>query len=257
MADLLDGKVGLVTGAGSGIGRATSLAAAQEGSKVVVADIASDSGNETVAMIKAAGGDASFIETDVSDDQAVQRMIAFALEHYGQLDWACNNAAAAQFGAFVESTNEQWYSTIAVTLSGVYYCMREQAKVMLSAGGGSIVNISSSTGVTGTALEAVYAAAKGGVEALSKSVAAEYAQYGLRVNSIAPGPIRTPAVDAMFANNEELTNKVLGIISARRLGEPEEVAQLVVWLASDRCNYLNGESILIDGAAGANSVFNN
>lgn len=183
-------------------------------------------------------------------------MVAFTVGQYGKLDWACNNAAAAQFGPFIDATNEQWDKTIGVTLSGVFYCMREQAKVMLPTGGGNIVNISSSTGVTGTALEAVYSAAKGGVETMSKSVAAEYAQHGLRVNTIAPGPIRTPSVDALFASSEELTNKVLGVVSARRLGEPEEVAQLVVWLASDRCNYLNGESILINGAAGANSVFN-
>ncbi len=256
MTRLLEGKAGIVTGAGSGIGRATAIAAAEAGSKVVVAEIDVDSGNDTVEMVRKIGGEAEFIETDVSDPTAIVRMVDFTVDRFGGLDWACNNAARGRFGPFIETTDDEWEKTIATTLGSVFHAMRAQVRVMLEAGSGSIVNISSRTGVTGTALEAVYAAAKGGVEALSKSVAAEYAQHGIRVNTIAPGPIKTPSVASFFGRDERLTKKVLGVVGARRLGEPEEIAQAAVWLASDRCNYLNGETLMIDGATGGNSVFN-
>lgn len=141
MSEVLEEKVGVITGAGSGIGRATAIAAAKAGSKVVVSDISAESGNETVAIIRESGGEASFIQTDVSDPDAVGRMVAFAVDQYGGLNWACNNAAAGQFGPFIDTTQEVWDLTVGVTLSGVFYCMVEEIKVMLPAGGGNIVNM--------------------------------------------------------------------------------------------------------------------
>jgi NAD(P)-dependent dehydrogenase (short-subunit alcohol dehydrogenase family) len=252
---LLDAKVGIVTGAAQGLGRATALLAAREGSSVLVADIQEAAGEAVAQEIRAAGGAAHFVRTDVSVPADVEKLVARALESYGRLDWACNNAVggAGGFGLLHEIDDRTWERTIAVTLSGVFYCMKYEIAAMLGRGGGSIVNITSSGALKGEAMLAAYVAAKGGVDTLTKAGAAEYAQRGIRVNSVAPGGFETPAIKRYFEKFPDHAAKTIETNAQRRLGQPEEVAQPVIWLASDRSSYVTGTSITCDGGVLVNS----
>ena len=253
MPGVLDGKVALVTGAGSGIGRATSLAMAAEGAKVVVADIVPSGGEETARLVREAGGDALFVQTDVTSAAQVDALVERTVQAYGRLDCAFNNAGVQleiQRGittSAAECTEEVWDRTIGVNLKGVWLCMKYEIPRMLEAGGGSIVNTSSAAGLIGVEGQAVYVASKHGVIGLTKSAALEYARSGVRINAVCPGSTRTPMIDEITGRDPEMESKVASTQPVRRMGAPEEIAAAVVWLCSDAASFVTGHSMAVDG----------
>ncbi len=245
---LLDGSTGIVTGAGAGIGRSIALAAAREGAQVLVSDIRAKTAEETVSLIKDAGGHAIALQADVTDENAVQKMVEQATSSFGRLNWAVNNAAAGEVGTLLaDYDTKTWDWTIDVTLKSVWLCMKYEIPRMIKNNGGSIVNIGSMTGVTGNPMQSAYAAAKGGVIALSKSAAAEYAPQGIRVNVINPGMIRTPGVEYFLAIAPDIAERAISAHALNRVGEPEEVADVAVFLCSDRSSFVTGECVAVDG----------
>ncbi len=252
---LLDGKAGLVTGAAGGLGAATAILAASEGSKVTVADVNEEGGQDTVEEIRRHGGEAIFVHTDVSEAEQVEAMVARTVESFGRLDWASNNAVggAGGFRPLHEIDENQWSRTLDVCLKGVFYGMKYEIPAMLEGGGGSIVNITSASIFKGEAMLAAYVASKGGVDALTKTGAAEYAARGIRVNSVAPGGFKTPALEGYLKTYPEIGDRVVATHAMRRFGEPEEVAEPVVWLASDRSSFVTGSCLLCDGGCLVNS----
>jgi len=245
---LLDNTSGIVTGAGSGIGRAIARVAAREGAQVVAADINPTTAEKTASMISESGGKAIAVQADVTDESAVNSMVEQAVSNFGQLNWAVNNAAGAEIALMLtDYTREKWDAVIDTTLTSVWLCMKYQVAQMLKNGGGNIVNIGSLVGVTGQAVLSAYAAAKGGVIALSKSAAAEYALQGIRVNVINPGGIRTAGIKGFLELVPEMTDKVLCAHAMNRLGEPEEIAEVAVFLCSDRSSFMTGECVAVDG----------
>jgi len=252
---MLDDKVGLITGAAQGLGRATALLAAREGSRLILADIQDGKGEETAEQVRQAGGEARFVHTDVADARQVEAMVRAALEDWGRLDWACNNAVGggSRFGPLHEISDEVWANTLDVCLKGVFYCMKYEIAAMLEAGSGSIVNIASASIFKGEPMLGAYVAAKGGVDTLTKTGAAEYAARGIRVNSVAPGGFATPAIEGYFRQFPEIRERTTATHAMRRLGRPEEVAEPVVWLASDRASFVTGSCVRCDGGALVNS----
>ena len=254
MTRLLEGKVGLVTGAGSGIGRATALVFAREGARVAAVDWNRRGADETVELVRAEGFEACAFLADVSDEASVKAMIDGVVGRFGRLDCASNNAAlGAGFHATTELDRARWDRCLSVTLTGVWLCLKYEIPAMLASGGGAIVNISSQSGIKGQVRQAAYAAAKGGVIALTKTVAAEYATRGIRVNSVAPGGIETPGLASYFENNPEIREATLAVHAMRRLGKPHEIADAVAYLCSDRSSYVTGDVLLVDGGIGVNA----
>jgi NAD(P)-dependent dehydrogenase (short-subunit alcohol dehydrogenase family) len=252
---LLEEKVGLVTGAASGLGRATALLAAAEGSKVIVADIDDAGGQQTVEQIRAAQGEARFVHVDVAIAAEVEAMVAAAVDEYGGLDWASNNVAggAGSFALLHEIDDRTWSRTIDVCLKGVFHGIKYEVPAMLQRGGGSIINISTASIFKGEAMLGAYVAAKGGVDALTKTGAAEYSARGIRVNSVAPGGFETPALARYFERFPEHRDRTIAQHAMRRLGRPEEVAETVIWLASDRASFVTGACMSCDGGVLVNS----
>lgn len=246
---LLDGKVGLVTGAGAGLGRATALLFAREGARVVVADRDVEGGEQTVGQIAAAGGEAIFTAVDVSVAAEVESMVERAVSHFGALHCASNNAASGAGYALTTDIDEKLFDrTLAVTLKGVWLCMKSEIPAMLDAGGGSIVNIGSVSGLKGESFLSAYSAAKGGVAALSKSAAAEFASRGVRVNVVAPGGIATAGMtDYLSRAPDDIRQRTIDVHAMKRLGEPEEIAEAVTWLCSDRSSFTTGHVLVVDG----------
>jgi NAD(P)-dependent dehydrogenase (short-subunit alcohol dehydrogenase family) len=245
---LLDGKVGLVTGAGGGIGRATALAFAREGAAVAVADVDARGGAETRHLVEAAGGRAIFVRADVSDEAAVAALVRATCEAFGALHCASNNAArGAGFRVLTEVAREDWDRALAVTLTGVWLCLKHEIPALLASGGGAIVNVASVSGMRGEATQAAYSAAKGGVLALTKSAAAEWAQQGIRVNAICPGGIRTEAIEAYFEHAPGIREATVAVHAMRRLGEPGEIADAIAWLCSERASFVTGHALVADG----------
>jgi len=248
MAGLVDGKVALVTGGGSGIGRATSLALAQEGATVVVSDIVVAGGEETVRMIKDAGGKASFIKADVSKNAEVEALIKKAVETYGRLDCAFNNAGIeGDMASTVDCSEENWDRTIAINLTGVWLCMKHEIPQMLKQGSGAIVNTASVAGLVGFQGLSAYVASKHGVNGLTKTAALEYAKQGIRVNAVCPGVIHTPMVDRLFKSQPGAGETIAAMEPVGRLGKPEEIAAAVVWLCSDAASFVTGLPMAVDG----------
>ena len=252
---LLDGRVGIVTGAASGIGAATVQLAAREGARVVLADREADAGEALAQAIRAAGGQALFVRTDVTRAAEVEALVARAVAEFGALHWASNNAAggAGDFSSLVDTDERSWERTLAVCLTGVFYCMKYEVPAMLAAGGGSIVNISSASTLKGHAYLAAYTAAKGGVEALTKTAAQELSVQGIRVNAVSPGGIETPAIARYFQKFPDVKQRTVDSHAMRRLGTPLELAEAVVWLASERASYVTGANLLVDGGSSVNS----
>ncbi len=245
MSLLLQDKVALVTGAGSGIGRAVAVKYAQEGAQVVVSDINQRGGDETVALIKAAGGDAIFVHADTSIPADNEALVAAAVKHYGALHIACNNAGIgskpADIGDFDIAT---WDKVVGINLSGVFYGMRYQIPALLASGGGNIVNMASILAKVATPQQSAYVASKHGVIGLTEAGAIEYATRGIRVNAVGPGYIDTPPLQAM---TEEARAKIIAQHPIGRLGHAEEVAEVVAWISSDKASFVTGAYYPVDG----------
>ena len=250
MTEWFEGKVALVTGGGSGIGRATALAFAREKARVVVSDIDVKSGEETANMIARTGGEAIFIKADVSIATEVEALVAKAVETYGRLDCAHNNAGIELEFSVPDRRNDEetWDRVIDVNLKGVWLCMKYEIPQMLIQGGGAIVNTSSVAGLVGNVKQPAYVASKHGVTGLTKATALEYAKEGVRVNAVCPGVVDTPLVDRIVDSNPELTDEMSDWQPVGRLGTPEEVAEAVVWLCSDAASFVTGHNMAVDGA---------
>ncbi len=249
MPGYLDGKVVLVTGAGSGIGRETALACVREGARVVVADRVVEGGRETVQMAQQTGGEATFVEVDVTQAASVEAMMAAAVAAYGRVDCAHNNAGIeGTFANTADYPEDEWDRVMAVNLKGVWLCMTAEIPQMLTQGGGAIVNTASLAGLVGAKRMSAYVASKHGVAGLTKTAALEYAKSGIRVNAVCPGVIHTSMVDRMFLSRRpELEDRLAQAEPVGRLGKPEEVAEAVVWLCSDAASFVTGHTMTVDG----------
>lgn len=245
---MIEGKVCVVTGAGQGIGRAIAMVFAREGGKVVVADFNAEAGEETVQLIKDAGGEAAFVEGDVSKEESVKATMEFAVATYGGLDVACNSAAVSRGSGPIHLYEKSVFDqTLDMCLTNTWLCMKYQIPIMLESGGGSIVNISSNASLRGQAFNTAYAAAKSGVNVLTKSSAAEYGDQGIRINAVSPGVIRTPTLELYFEEHPGMADGLKKKALMKRLGEPEEIAEAVLFLASDRASFITGQLLSVDG----------
>ncbi len=241
------GKVALVTGGASGIGKSTALLYASGGAAVLISDMDQKGGEAVAADIRKNGGKAAFAATDVSNPADCERMVQAALDQFGRLDIACNNAGiGGESKPSGEMSVEGWQKVLSVNLSGVFYCMRFEIPAMLKTGGGAIVNMSSILGTVGFAGSPGYVAAKHGVVGLTRNAALEYSSQGIRVNAVGPGFISTPLL-ADLEKDPATMEMLVGLHPIGRLGRPEEVAELVVWLSSDKASFVTGAYYPIDG----------
>ena len=249
MAGRVSGKVALITGGGSGIGRATAIVFGREGAKVVVADYNRAGGEETVRVIKNAGGEASFIEANVAVAKQVETMVAKTIETYGRLDCAFNNAGieGEMGGNLAECSEENWGRIIAINLTGVFLCMKYEIPQMLKHGGGSIVNTASAAGLIGLPGGTAYVASKHGVAGLTKSAALEYAKSGIRINAVCPGFIRTAMVERVVDGGSISEDAMVAAEPIGRIGKPEEIANVVLFLCSDDASFVTGLPMPVDG----------
>jgi NAD(P)-dependent dehydrogenase (short-subunit alcohol dehydrogenase family) len=248
MASDLEGKVGLVTGGTSGIGRETAVLFAKAGAKVVVTGRREVQGNETIEMVRAAGGDALFVKSDVSKAAEVETLIQKVVERFGRLDIAFNNAGIEGVQApIVRQSEEDWDRTIAINLKGVWLCLKYEIRQMLrQGGGGAIVNMASIIGLIGTAGVAAYSASKHGVIGLTKTAALENAKSGIRINAVCPGFTETPMADRIF-RAPAVRKYAVDCHPIGRFGRPAEIAEAVVWMCSDRASFMTGQSLVLDG----------
>lgn len=248
MEKIFDGKVALVTGGSFGIGRATAVAFAKRGAKVVVADWMEDKENETIKLIKNAGSDGLFVQCDVSSGTEVRNMIEKAIARFGRLDYAFNNAGIEGATANThECTEENWDKVVGINLKGIWLCMKNEIRCMLKQGKGMIVNCASVAGLIGFPGLPAYVVSKHGVVGLTKTAALEYAKEGIRINAVCPGVIKTPMVDRVTGKDKEVEKQYTEMEPVGRMGNPEEVAEAVVWLCSDAASFVTGIAMPVDG----------
>ena len=248
MTSELEGKVGLVTGGTSGIGRETAILFAKSGARVVVAGRRELDGNETIELVRATGGDGLFVKADVSKAVEVEALVQSAVEKFGRLDVAFNNAGIeGVWKPIVRQSEEDWDQTIAINLKGVWLCLKYEMRQMLKqGGGGAIVNMASVNGLIGAAGAAAYSASKHGVIGLTKTAALENAKSGIRINAVCPAVIETPMAERIFGA-PAVHDYVLSCHPIGRFGKPEEIAEAVVWMCSDRASFMTGQSLVLDG----------
>jgi len=250
VAELI-GKASLVTGAGVGIGRAIAVKLASEGASVLVVDFNEETARETVGLIRNAGGQAELFVADVSDETRVSAMVETAVSTWGSLDIACNSAAVSRGSGPLHTFEKAVFDqTLELCLTNTFLCMKYEIEAMLAQeSGGSIVNISSNASLRGQPYNTAYAAAKSGVNLLTKSAASEYGHKGIRINAVSPGVIRTPGVEKYFEEQPKIAEGLKQAAVMRRLGEPSEIAEAVSFLASDRASFITGQLLSVDGGA--------
>ncbi|MGE5249401.1 MAG: SDR family NAD(P)-dependent oxidoreductase [Bacteroidota bacterium] len=241
------GKVALVTGASSGIGKCVAEYYAREGAAVLLSDVNEAAGQAAAEAIRSEGGRASFARANVAEPEDCQNLVAAVLEEYGRLDYACNNAGiGGEQNPTADYSIEGWQRIIAVNLSGVFYCMKYEIPAMLRSGGGAIVNMASILGEVSFLGAVGYVAAKHGVLGLTQNAAVEYAAKGIRVNAVGPGFISTPMIQAV-EQQPDLYQQLVALHPMGRLGKPEEVAELVIWLSSEKASFVTGAYYPVDG----------
>ena len=243
----MQGKVALVTGGGSGLGRACALAFGRAGANVVVADVDADGGAETVAGVD---GPAAFLRVDVTQPDEVAGMVDQTVERFGRLDLAVNNAGMTGASApTADYTLDDWNRAIGLNLTGVFLCLKYEIPAMLAAGGGAIVNMASGAGLVGFAGLPAYVASKHGVVGLTRAAALEYVKAGIRINAVCPGSTRTPMLEGFMGGNEQIEKAMTAGVPLGRLGRPEEIAEAVVWLCSDAASFVVGHAMAVDGGS--------
>lgn len=248
MAGQFTGKVALVTGGGSGMGRAAALTFAREGARVAVADVDVSSGEETVRLIAEARGESFFVSCDVSRNADVEALVARTLERYGRLDYAFNNAGInEEHGPLADCSEVQWDRILAVNLKGIFLCMKHEIPAMLRGGGGAIVNNASIVGLSGSRNHPAYVASKHGVIGLTRAAARDYSAAGIRVNAVCPGAIHTPMYVRMEGNDPARDAEIAASLPIGRLGQPEDVAEAMLWLCSDAAGFITGHTLVVDG----------
>ena len=256
MAKELEGKVAVVTGGTSGIGRDTAVLFAKAGANVVVAGRREAEGKETVELVRAAGGDGLFVQADVSKASDVETLVKKTVEKFGRLDVAFNNAGIeGVLAPIIRQSEEDWDRTIGINLKGVWLCLKYEVRQMLKQGaGGAIVNMASVLGLVGSVGAAAYSASKHGVIGLTKTAALENAKSGIRINAVCPGFTETPMTERTL-RVPEVHKYIVGCHPLGRLGKPIEVAEAVVWMCADRASFMTGQSLVLDGGflAGQNS----
>lgn len=254
MNKLLNGKAGIITGAASGIGRAAAILFVKEGAKVIVSDLNEEKGNETVELIKKEGGEAYFFKCDVSNEENVKAMVDFAIEKFGQLDWAFNNAGVSVLESAVlhETHTNLFKKVIDINVMGIYNCMKYEIPYMLKVGGGNIVNTCSINSVCCTPTGSSYGTSKYGAHGLTLCAALDYAKQNIRVNAIGPGATRTPMIEACIESNPDLIHGLEATIPDGRMAEAIEVANSALFLLSDLSSHVTGQLILVDGGQHCN-----
>jgi NAD(P)-dependent dehydrogenase (short-subunit alcohol dehydrogenase family) len=241
------GRTAIVTGAASGIGKSTAELYSREGANVVLSDIDEEKGIKAAEAINKNGGNAIFIKADVSSNDDCKSLVEQAVKHFGRIDFACNNAGiGGEQNPVADYSIDNWNKVIAINLSSVFYCMKYEIKAMLETGGGAIVNMASILGNAAFENSAAYVAAKHGVLGLTKNAAVEYAKKNIRVNSIGPAFIHTPLIEAL-EKNKEVYDYLVSLHPIGRLGKPEEVSELVIWLSSDKASFVTGSYYPVDG----------
>jgi NAD(P)-dependent dehydrogenase (short-subunit alcohol dehydrogenase family) len=246
----LKGRVALVTGGAAGIGRAAALAFARDGAKVVVSDVNVAGGEETLRLVRESGGDAIFVAADVSKTADVKSLVASAVERFGRVDCAFNNAGIEGENApTADCSEENWDRVLSINLRGIWLCMKHEIPQMLSQGSGAIVNMSSIAGLVGFGGLPAYVASKHGIVGLMKTAALEYATQGIRINAVCPGVIRTEMIDRITGGDPATEAQFTEMEPVKRMGTPEEVANAVLWLCSDAASFVTGHTMVVDGGA--------